>query len=39
MSKATTSEEEAVGYGMATRAHAISLTVRTYKNKVNVFCN
>ena len=31
MPKATTNEQEAVGYGMATREQAILLTVRTYE--------
>ncbi len=32
MPKATTSAQEAAGYGMATREQAIALTVRTYEN-------
>ncbi len=36
MPKATTSAQEASGYGMATREQAVALSVRTYNKTVNL---
>ncbi|MDD2504544.1 MAG: hypothetical protein PHG58_11990 [Clostridia bacterium] len=38
MPKATTTVQEAQGYGMATREQAIAMTVRTFENEVTEYC-